>query len=266
VALDPRKLATIKSIAPAARLFRDRFRMAINLLGEDDRAPAADAANRSDELEPLLLEAFHLGRAESDDVTAAVLLETAERRFRDGEDAYHLLGGARRLQMLGWEEAFWSLFRRKPASAVLYDALEGLKKDRSFDPFFRDDTFYDLDALVSPDIDFLLAGHTHLERALKRKRKTSVGKDAFYYNTGTWARLIQYDQATLGSYEQFASVFQTLGNTAEGMAALDQHAKLILYRPTVATIRFEGDKVNGRLQHLEGNELNVVSGSLFERA
>jgi UDP-2,3-diacylglucosamine pyrophosphatase LpxH len=262
LALDPKKLVTIKAIAPAVQLLRDSFRMAAHFLGEDDAS-----AGPEDELDPVLRGAFELGPADGDNLTAAALLEAAERRFRDNEDPYRMLGGARRTQTLSYEQAFWSWVRRKPIEEVLFSALESLKKDRSFKLVAKDDTFNDLDALVSSDMDFILAGHTHLERALKRKRKTSSGKDAFYYNTGTWARLMQYDRVTLGNFQQFQAVFQTLADTAGGMAALDKRANLVLRRPTVASIRVEQGKVAGRLHHVtDGNPLSDIENTKFEKA
>jgi predicted phosphodiesterase len=74
----------------------------------------------------------------------------------------------------------WSAGRpdRSPA-----EALDSLDKDRSFEPDTEDDTYRDLDKLVGPDIDFLIVGHTHLERALRRRRGRGC-----YFNSGTWAR------------------------------------------------------------------------------
>jgi predicted phosphodiesterase len=42
-----------------------------------------------------------------------------------------------------------------------------------------DDTFKNIDAECGPDLDFVVAGHTHLHRALKRQRGKGV-----YFNSG----------------------------------------------------------------------------------
>ncbi len=215
----------------------------------------------------VVLSDIHLWEpVEGDGLSAAELLDATERRFRDNDDPYRMLGGERRSQTLSFEQAFWGLVRRKPVEEVLFAALEGLKKDRSFSLNTKDDTYRQLDALVHPDVDFLVAGHTHLARAVKRGRKTSAGQDAFYYNTGTWARLMQYDAATLGNYQSFRAVFGVLGDTAGGMAALDRHPDLVIRRPTVASIRVENGKATGRLHEVTyADPLADVPKTKFEK-
>lgn len=73
---------------------------------------------------------------------------------------------------------------------VLVRTLAG---DRTFDIATPDGTFTALDDLVGPDADFLVAGHTHLQRACERRRYP--GK--YYFNSGTWIRLLSIPKELL---------------------------------------------------------------------
>src|SRR6266702_2587645 len=109
------------------------------------------------------------------------LLLMADDRARRGVTAADLVAGVEGIQL----DAFGALVkwsRKESTSEVLREALETLDRDRSFDIGERDDTAVQLDAEVSPDIDVVIAGHTHLERAIRRRNGRGC-----YFNSGTWA-------------------------------------------------------------------------------
>ena len=54
-------------------------------------------------------------------------------------------------------------------------------------------------------VDFILAGHTHLERALRRRKRRG-----FYFNSGTWARLIRLSAPALADQAEFNKVYGAL--------------------------------------------------------
>ncbi len=76
-----------------------------------------------------------------------------------------------------------------------------LAGDRSFQTNFEDETFKQLDEMAGNGVDFLVSGHTHLARALSRSR-------GFYYNGGTWVRLIELDQIVLDDPTRFAKQYE----------------------------------------------------------
>jgi len=89
-----------------------------------------------------------------------------------------------------------------------------LANDTSYDPSAPDDTFEELDKACGQDIEFVIAGHTHLRRAIHRRRA-----NGYYFNSGTWIRLIQLRDEVLDDAEQFARVWAAF--SAGSMKALD---------------------------------------------
>ena len=138
------------------------------------------------------------------------------------------------------------LVRGKGTVEALRDALESLDKDRSFEFRTEDGTYRDLDALVGAEVDFLLTGHTHLERALRRRRSRGC-----YFNSGTWARLMQIPPQVRKNAAAFAMLFERL--KAGTMAALDDEAAgpgLTLRRCSVVSIWRESGRTVGELRHV----------------
>jgi UDP-2,3-diacylglucosamine pyrophosphatase LpxH len=125
----------------------------------------------------------------------------------------------------------------------LRDALQRwLGKDRTFEVDEPDDTFTALDARVAPGVDFVIAGHTHLERALPRKQGAG-----FYLNTGTWIRLLRITSDKLVSDDAFEPVLDAF--RAGTMGALDTVPGLVLRRNTVASVVATGGQVVGSIGH-----------------
>ena len=79
-----------------------------------------------------------------------------------------------------------------------------LDGDRSFEVGTRDYAFAAHDSRVGPDVCFVLAGHTHLERAVPRAR------GGMYYNSGTWMRILRIPPDALTSREAFEPLYQAL--------------------------------------------------------
>jgi UDP-2,3-diacylglucosamine pyrophosphatase LpxH len=144
--------------------------------------------------------------------SSEALLNDVESAWLQGVAPISLVRGTQDQQL-----GFWSATRDfasgKPKHEVLREALEHLDRDRSFDPAAPDDTFRDLDAMVSADTDLLLAGHTHLERSQPRSRGRG-----HYFNSGTWARLIRIEPALRQNEAAFRSLFRVLnGGTIEAL-------------------------------------------------
>jgi hypothetical protein len=173
---------------------------------------------------------------------ARALLDHAERRLRDNVLPLSLIDADERGEYLGIRSAIVRAIKREDPSEVLREALERLTEDRSFDLTHEDAQFQQLDEQVG-DADFLLAGHTHLERMIPRKRGRGT-----YFNSGTWVRLLQFDGATLADAKAFADVFNTF--KVGSMQALDERQGLVIRRPTVVAIVADQGRVSAELRRV----------------
>jgi UDP-2,3-diacylglucosamine pyrophosphatase LpxH len=171
------------------------------------------------------------------------LMAIAEDRLQRGVKPISLVSDSEQGERLGLARATWSWLRGEDTRKTLRSALEGLQKDRSFEWSLEDDTFRRLDEAIGSDVDFILAGHTHLERALHR-RKTK----GFYLNSGTWVRLIRLRPEVLVDQTEFNKVYGALA--AGTMEALDGHVGLVERRHTVVSVRDDaGSGTRGELMH-----------------
>lgn len=171
------------------------------------------------------------------------LLDTVERQLKAGREPVELLDADRQADYLGKSGALFEWLKHKPANEVLRRALESLKKDRSFDPKTEDSTFRDLDKWIGGEIDIIIAGHTHLERALNRARG-----NGYYYNSGTWVRLIQIASETLDSAATFDSIYNAL--KAGTLSALDATMGLVQRKPAVVSVWQDGSTTRAELRHV----------------
>ena len=78
-----------------------------------------------------------------------------------------------------------------------------LAKDETFTLESEDDAFVWSKTNVDPDIEFVVAGHTHLERAIQR---SSGG----YFNSGTWASLIRLSEQQLSEEAELTHTVPTV--------------------------------------------------------
>jgi hypothetical protein len=130
-------------------------------------------------------------------------------------------------EKLGLRDAIWQRFRGKEDSEVLRAALHELQHDRTFELSEQDDAFNRIDALVGPRPRFVVTGHTHLRRAIERK------KGGWYYNTGTWARLLRVPKSEIENPTDFRKFYDAL--VLPTLADLDK-AGYVVRQPTVARI------------------------------
>ncbi|OYW21767.1 MAG: hypothetical protein B7Z52_00440 [Burkholderiales bacterium 12-64-5] len=248
IALDPALTTQLSGIAALLAVAKvDKAKMAAGFLSApaataektgpslgEPPAPGADsAANPLMEAERRLRDTFFKNQAAATAATRSPspssretpqvsdLLLRIEAEFDKDIPPVDLLAGDREQQYLGTMSAAWSWLNGKDSIEVLRAALDGLLKDHSFDLDNEDSTFKKVDEKVGPGFDFVITGHTHLERA--RPRRHGSG---FYYNVGTWVGLMKFTAEMLNSPEQFRSVFHRLAQRS--IAALETEPSLVL--------------------------------------
>jgi len=175
---------------------------------------------------------------------ASSLLDNAEERFKLHVDPMTLVDNDQLGSYLGFGGAVKKWVFGADKTEVLREAFSELGQDRSFDPTADDATSNDLDEKVGDGFDFLIAGHTHLARALSRKKKSG-----WYFNSGTWARLIRFEDKMIKDPEAFKKVFDAF--SAGSMEALDSFPDLVMRILTVVAIRADGPKTHGELLRVD---------------
>ena len=144
---------------------------------------------------------------------------------------------------------------------------KNLKEDQTFEITHQDQTFKDMDELAGPMVHFLITGHTHLERAIARNTP-----GCFYYNSGTWIRLIQLTDDILGDSHEFARAYKAFESGS--METLDQikdlgpqeNQPLVIIKPTVVSIAVKDGETFGELHHVQTDgSLRPVENSRFPR-
>ena len=162
-----------------------------------------------------------------------------------------------------------ALFSKEENKAEnLRKALEkNLEKDQTFSITHKDETFIETDKQAGPNIHFLITGHTHLERAVARSTP-----GCYYYNSGTWIRLIQLTDDILENSDEFARVYKAFESGS--MEQLDsitdlgpkRNQPLVLSRPTVVSIVAKDGETFGELHHVQTNgSLQPVKDSKYPR-
>jgi Calcineurin-like phosphoesterase len=276
--LDPGQAAKIEKIASALSAYLSQIKGTLKLWGwlsaEDPRTAGMaqpQAPSLSQLLGPNLLGAVQgPGSGASTDPTD--MLRQAEHSLADPARRMPVTASAS--ETLGTPQMLWDRLRGvEPAEALRRALKDWLAKDRSFDITERDQTFRDVTNRVGSTVDFVVTGHTHLERALR----IQDGVDRFYYNCGTWIRLLRFTDFVIDSTEAFREVYQTLADgrmdtldRATIPTAAGRRESFVLDRTSVVRISARPEGVNGVLCHVRDArpgaiELDPVDGSDFWR-
>lgn len=189
----------------------------------------------------------NLGRSAGHDVDDMLL--AAERELErpsvvsPAEDQQLGTGQLLWERMTGWVSG---IGKDEALRRALVDWLEA---DRSFDVGAHDDTFKQVSSNVGPSLDFIVTGHTHLERAI------DMGGGRFYFNTGTWIRLLRLSDAVLRDPQAFRKVYDVLVDGR--MQAIDSarlpDGPLVLDRSTAVCISADREGVTGTLSHVDAD-------------
>ncbi|MDQ4141218.1 MAG: metallophosphoesterase [Bacteroidota bacterium] len=247
LALDPKQQDKIRPIAATARrLLWDKVKIATGFLGKEEQEtvqeiPLTDVAT----LAIYNSDGDNLSKSAKDaneqKKYTLELLDITEERLQNKVNPVTLIEPDLLSRDLGFTAAFIKLIRGEDRSEVLREALEKLQEDRSFDLKCKDLTFYRLDEQIGDEIDFIIAGHTHLERALPRQKQKG-----WYYNSGTWVQLIQLEKEVLQNKITFGQAFNAFKTGT--MEALQPYLQK---RLTVVAITYNGHTTLGQLQHVQ---------------
>jgi UDP-2,3-diacylglucosamine pyrophosphatase LpxH len=176
-------------------------------------------------------------------LTATAWLKQAEDDFAQKRRPLDVLDAKDGEEMLGLGTLMWDrLMGRDPRDALREALQKYLVGDDTFRFDTEDGTYRALDREVGPEVHFLIAGHTHLERRLPRTRGGGV-----YFNSGTWIRLIQIQPEQLATRETFEPVYGALSGGR--LTDLDALPNLVQQRRTLVSIWKDGDDVHGELRH-----------------
>ncbi len=136
-----------------------------------------------------------------------------------------------------------------PDEALRRALQDWLKGDRTFALDEKDDTYKDVSAKLGPNIDFVITGHTHLARAI------DMGGGRYYFNSGTWIRLMRFSDAMLASTQSFKPVYDVLldGRMSAIDAARFGGEPFVLDRTSAVSISLENGRTVGRLNRVTGD-------------
>lgn len=235
LAMETRKRDKVLDIAGTARQWvTGKVRHAVGLLGDEE--PEAEEMRAPTGVRG----ALGLDRERY----AEELLRQAEIRIEQRVDPMTLIPLEEQQESLGSWKAIRKWWRGEGRAEVLREFLDRLRADRSFDLSYGDETFQKLDAQMG-EADFLVAGHTHLERALPRARNRG-----FYFNTGAWVRLIRLAPEVLEDAKEFGDLYK-LFQEGGAISRLDEYPDLVRRCLTVAAFRRHGDGYSyGELLHV----------------
>ncbi|MCS6912101.1 MAG: metallophosphoesterase [Myxococcota bacterium] len=249
LALDPGSLPSLRSFG-SILYRRARGTLRTGFLGGEE-----DSLQRAQQEEEYLRDLLVPHWREAPPVAGEdALLRQMEADFQAGLRPSQLVTGPAEQSLLGLGQYLWDQLtgQRSQAEALRLALRDWLAGDRSFSITEPDETYRRLDDRLPAEHDFVLAGHTHLVRALRRRRGGGV-----YYNSGTWIRLIRLTDELLGSAEAFAPVYAAL--TAGTLEALDRTPGLVLLRPTVVRILQEGQATVGEVVRVEVDRRGKVT-------
>jgi UDP-2,3-diacylglucosamine pyrophosphatase LpxH len=265
VAIAPKFLKKVSKLPQiAGTKLKDHVRREMGLLGAEEQAGKTPPSDQ-ELARQFLGQAFgELPPARSTTSTGALLRQAQERIDRgvDPKDVATATGE----ELLGVGDWFNStvdaLTERKP-ELLRKALLKWLAGDPTFALDNADDQFKALDAKVGTEVDYLLTGHTHLARALRRKGGT------FYFNSGTWVRLMQLSPAALEDEKSFRGIYEVLEGSrtlTELDAAKDPATgkELVFTRPCVVKISKQGKRTVGELAVAHaGGVLEPIEGGRF---
>ena len=149
----------------------------------------------------------------------------------------------------------WSRPLRDPNEALRRALCLWLRNDATFDPQKTNEIDDDVIARTDESLNFVIAGHTHLARAVE----ITPGR-RYYFNSGTWIRLLRLTERALEPSIFATRVVPALKggslNVLDDAKVLDENGDekdLIYDRTNVVRIADEGIRVIGELLRVTGD-------------
>ncbi|SDY90833.1 metallophosphoesterase [Nitrosomonas sp. Nm33] len=250
--LDPSQVSKIGKLLPiVGEKMQGQKQVDQRLSAEGFQQPSQDVAIpfTTDRLLGPNLKAGILGATAAGSRSADEMLLAAEENFNRTDakiaTADNTLGTPQLIldSLTGW-------MRGVGKDEALRRALKDwLTDDKTFDISDQDDTYKQVTAAIGSPVDFIITGHTHLERAI------DMGGGRYYFNSGTWIRLLQFTEAMLKDTASFKPVYDVLINGK--METIDQakfgNQPFVMDQTSAVSIKEEGGKAVGRLTHVVGN-------------
>lgn len=246
--LDPKQISKINRLLPIVgelAVGRREFDQRLSAGGFAQPDPARAVTTSA---ERLLGRNLMQGISGGGAYSADDLLMHAEKTYKSNAPAAAAPEGTLGTAQLIWDRLTGWLRNVSEAEALRRALKDWLADDKTFQVGDRDETFKRVTESVGAEIDFVVTGHTHLERAIV------VGPARYYFNTGTWIRLLQFTDAMLESEESFTPVYNVLKDGR--MSAIDAGVEgkpFVLDQTSSVCIRAEGRGAVGELVHVTGD-------------
>lgn len=245
--LDPGRLKEITRILTVATyLSRDAARKAMGFLSAEEKLEEIPIPEE-EVMSQFLANYFEYEASKQ--MTAESLIRDAYRAMEAGVDPVTQPSGE--TEFLGPLDYLPAIFSSKEKKVEkLRKALKkNLEYDRTFDVTRQDDTFNKMDKQIGPNVNYLITGHTHLERAIPRS-----APGCYYFNSGTWIRLIRLTDEILKDSQEFARAYAAFESGSmeqlEGINDLgpSHDQPLVMLKPTVVSIIEKDGETFGELR------------------
>jgi len=238
--LDPSQVAKINALLGVVGTRVGGDAQANARLSVEPAKPGEVGAQPAPTLEQVLGPNLRQGASQSaDDMLAA-----AEANFGKAPGTGAPGDGTLGIGGLVWDKLTGWLRGVSEAEALRRALADWLAKDKTFEVDERDDTFKQVTAAVGSGIDFIVTGHTHLARAIE------MGQGRYYFNCGTWIRLMRLTPAMLKDEASFKPVYDVLKDGR--MQAIDD-GKLVMDETCAVSITDESGQTVGRLVRVLGD-------------
>ncbi|WP_218508652.1 metallophosphoesterase [Variovorax sp. dw_308] len=215
-------------------------------LSADQAQSPAPAASAGPTLEQMLGPNLKQGVARPADD----MLMLAEKNYDASVQRAVGPDGTLGVPQLAWDRLTGWLTGVTKVEALRRALADWLAKDKSFELTDRDETYTKVSESVGSAIDFVVCGHTHLERAI------DMGAGRYYFNSGTWIRLLRLTPDMLRDEASFAPVYDVLVDGS--MKAIDEKRfagdkPFVLDQTSAVSICRADGEVVGSLAHVEGD-------------
>lgn len=254
LALDPSQLGKIKNVLPiVGQQLLEKGQVDQRLSADAFVAPTAATAK-----EPALEQMLGANLLQELAPKAADTQKAVDEMLLDAEKPYQQ-PAAQDQGTLGVGQLVIDKLRGVSGAESLRRALQDwLKKDTTFDIADEDETYTAVTASVGDNIDFIVTGHTHLERAIER------GGNRYYFNCGTWIRLLRCTEELLKDEASFKPIFDILNNGK--MSDIDQSKGFVLDQTSAVCIKLaDNGDVIGELLHVTGDNADLLPIKTFTR-